>query len=240
MKKTNANPLNNANAVVANLELVSDKQQIAGAKRFGINSENALGVSLPVLRALAKSIGKSHELALRLWKTNIKEARILASMIDEPAAVTEAQMDEWTAGFNSWDVCDQVCSNLFDKTPYAVDKAIAYSKATAEFTRRAGFVLMATYAVHNKKAPDAVFLQFLNTIAATGEDDRDCVKHAISWALRQIGKRNMLLHRQAVQTAKALKAKKGSATRWIGTDALHELEQEKVISRIKQKDTSGK
>jgi 3-methyladenine DNA glycosylase AlkD len=157
-------------------------------------------------------------------------------MIDDPAAVTARQIDEWTAGFNSWDVCDQVCGNLFNKTHLAIDKAIQFSSATEEYIKRAGFVLMATYAVHNKGAADVVFSPFLHCIAREATDDRNFVKKAVNWALRQIGKRNMVLHAQAVQTALAVQKKINSpAARWIAADALRELQQEKTIRRVGQK-----
>ena len=229
--------LNNSEAIIAHLQSVANKDHLAGAKYFGINNQTALGISLPVLRALAKSIGKNHALALELWKTNIHEARILASMIDVPAEVTAEQINEWTAGFQSWDVCDQVCSNLFDKTPFVVDKAIEFSSAKAAYVKRAGFVLMATYAAHNKKAADDIFTRFLNVIAREADDNRNFVKKAINWALRQIGKRNSNLHAKAIQVANGIKKMQSTAARWIAADAIRELQSEKVIAKLIIKET---
>lgn len=139
---------------------------LAGMARFGIDSSKALGAPLPELRKIAKTIKKDHELALELWSTGMHEARIIASLIEEPAKVTPGQMDEWTNDFYSWDLCDQVCGNLFDRTPYVLEKALAYSRHEAEFVKRAGFVLIAEYAVHQKKAPDEVFIQLLPLLSA--------------------------------------------------------------------------
>ena len=235
MKSVHSSMLNNSEAIIAHMQSVANKDRLAGAKHFGINNQTALGISLPVLRALAKSIGKHHVLALELWKTNIHEARILASMIDVPAEVTAEQINEWTADFQSWDVCDQVCSNLFDKTPFAVDKAIEFSSAKAAYVKRAGFVLMAAYAVHNKKAADDIFIRFLDVIIHEEDDNRNFVKKAINWALRQIGKRNIYLHTKAIQVANNMKNMQSPAARWIAADALRELQNEKIIAKIKAK-----
>jgi 3-methyladenine DNA glycosylase AlkD len=235
MKKVQSSALNNVEAIVAHLQSVANKDHLAGAKYFGINNDTALGVPLPALRTLAKSIGKDHLLALQLWETNVHEARILASMIDVAAEVTTEQIDAWTADFQSWDVCDQVCGNLFDKTPFAVDKAIEFSAAKEEYVKRASFVLMASYAVHNKKAPDDVFIEFLDVIAREANDNRNFVKKAINWALRQIGKRNRRLHLKAIQTANAIKEAESPAARWIAADALRELQSEKIIAKMQVK-----
>ena len=196
-----------------------------GMQRFGIDATHALGVSIPALRALAKEIKKDHALALALWETKFHEARILASMIDDPAQVTVRQIDAWVKGFNSWDLCDQVCGNLFDRTAFAVEKAIAFSKRKEEFVKRAGFVLMAEYAVHNKKAEDKVFLAFLPLIEKEACDDRNFVKKAVNWALRQIGKRNARLREAAILTAERILLQDSNAARWIARDALRELKK---------------
>ncbi len=176
-----------------------DKQ---GMARFGINPERALGVRAPVLRLLAKKIGKDHKLASGLWKTKIHEARILASMIDEPEKVTAKQTDQWVKCFNSWDLCDQCCINLFSKLPFAWEKAIDWSKKEEEFERRAGFALMACLAWQNKKANDEKFVKFFPIIKKYANDERNFVKKAVNWALRQIGKRNRTLNKQAINLAK--------------------------------------
>jgi 3-methyladenine DNA glycosylase AlkD len=201
--------------------------------RFGINPDRALGVRVPDLRRLSKEIGTDHRLALALWKTGLHEARILASMVDDPAEVTEAQMEAWVGDFDSWDLCDQCCGNLFDKTPFAFVKAIEWATRDEEFPKRAGFALMAWAAVHDKRAEDRVFLDFLPIIEREAGDERNFVKKAGNWALRQIGKRNPRLHRAALAAAKRMSKRNDSlAARWIGTDAVRELSSEAVKKRL--------
>jgi 3-methyladenine DNA glycosylase AlkD len=201
--------------------------------RFGINPDGALGVRIPDLRRLAKEIGTDHRLALSLWKSGLHEARILASMIDDPAAVTEPQMESWVRDFDSWDVCDQCCGNLFDRTPFAYPKAVEWTSRNEEFVKRAGFALMAWAAVHDKAEDDRVFLEFLPIIEREADDNRNFVKKAVNWALRQIGKRNRRLHRAALAAARRLSKRNDSrAARWIGADALRELSSESVRSRL--------
>jgi 3-methyladenine DNA glycosylase AlkD len=201
--------------------------------RFGINPDRALGVRIPDLRRLAREIGTDHRLALSLWRTRVHEARILASMIDDPTAVTEGQMESWAGDFDSWDLCDQCCGNLFDKTPLAHRKALEWASRDDEFVKRAGFATMAWSVVHDKKAADATFLAFLPVIEREADDDRNFVRKAVNWALRQIGKRNQRLNRAAVGVARRLAKRNDSrAARWIGTDALRELTSEGVRSRL--------
>lgn len=201
--------------------------------RFGINPDRALGVRIPDLRWLAKQVGTDHSLALGLWKTGIHEARILASMIDDPGAVTERQMESWAGDFDSWDLCDQCCGNLFDRTPFAYGKAVEWASRDEEFIKRAGFALMAWAAVHDKSADNRAFLEFLPVIERQANDDRNFVKKAVNWALRQIGKRNRRLNRAAVATARRLaKRADARAARWIGTDAVRELTSEPVRARL--------
>ena len=204
-----------------------------GMARFGIVSENALGISVPELRKLAKEIKKSniaeirHECALSLWKQNIHEAKLLASMIDDPKLVTERQMEEWAYCFYSWDVCDQCCMNLFDKTEFCDKKIREWVKEEKEFVRRAGFALMACAAWHDKKSPDERFLTYLPIIERYSNDDRNFVKKAVNWALRQIGKRNVALRKEALKLAKKLNTvdPKHKTECWIGADAARELEK---------------
>jgi 3-methyladenine DNA glycosylase AlkD len=158
--------------------------------RFGIQTSKALGISIPQLRDIAKRLRTNHELAQKLWKTGLHEARILASMIDDPEKVSEEQMERWAADFDSWDVVDSCCGNLFDETEFAIRKAHEWSKRKEEYIKRAGFVLMAEMAVHDKKASDKTFLDFLPVIVRESSDERNFVKKAVNWALRQIGKRN--------------------------------------------------
>ena len=204
-----------------------------GMARFGINPDRALGVRIPDLRRLAKEVGTDHRLAQALWRTGVHEARIMASMIDDPAKVTERQVESWVADFDSWDLCDQCCGNLFDRLPFAYGKALEWSGRGEEFVKRAAFALMAWSAVHDKAADDRVFLEFLPVIEREAADDRNFVKKAVNWSLRQIGKRNRRLHRAAVASARRLaKRTDSSAARWIGTDALRELESEGLLRRL--------
>jgi 3-methyladenine DNA glycosylase AlkD len=209
--------------IIAQLKTYANPHTVESMTRFGIHPANALGISIPVLRKLANNIGKNHALALQLWNTGIHEARIVASLIDDPALVTEQQMDEWTAGFDSWDVCDLVCLNLFDKTKYTHQKITEWTSHNREFERRAGFVLIAVLAVHDKKASDKDFAQYFPLIEAYAEDDRNFVKKAVNWALRQIGKRNAALGKKALIVAQKLKTSTSKSARWIGSDAYREL-----------------
>jgi len=206
-------------------------------KRFGISGESIYGISIPEVRSLAKKTGPSHELAIELWKSGVHEARILASMIDDPRRVTPGQMEEWVHDFDSWDLCDQCCGNLFDKTELAYAKAKEWSTRKAEFERRAGFALMAELAVHDKKTSDQEFLKFLAIIEKKGGDDnRNFVRKAVNWALRQIGKRNSQLNAAAITAALRMSEKKDlPATKWIATDALHELRSNSVQKKLKRK-----
>lgn len=217
--------MDDVDSILALLRENADPASLSGMSRFGIDTSTALGVRIPVLRKLARTIGKDHGLALRLWDTGVHEARILASMIDIPSKVTQKQIRDWTADFNSWDVCDQVCGNLFDKTPFAVMYAKKFCRHKDEFIKRAGFVLMAEMAVHDKKAPDAVFFEFLPMIEEEAWDDRNFVKKAVNWALRQIGKRNKSLLKPAVATAERIALQQSKSARWIARDALRELEK---------------
>ncbi|MBI5358996.1 MAG: DNA alkylation repair protein [Planctomycetes bacterium] len=211
--------------IVAELKAHANPKNVAGMARYGINPHNTLGVSIPFLRGLAKKIGKNHALALELWDSGIHEARILAGMIDGPSLVTSAQMDRWAGEFDSWDVCDQVCSNLFDKTPFAYEKAVKWSKSKKEFVKRAGYVMMAALSVHDKRANDEKFIGFFPLITAGALDERNFVKKAVNWAVRQIGKRNRNLNKKAIALAKKIQKLDSKSARWIAADALRELER---------------
>jgi 3-methyladenine DNA glycosylase AlkD len=201
--------------------------------RFGIDTRNALGVTVTELRGLARRIGRDHDLAAALWQSEIHEARLLATMVDEPSSVTEAQMERWVSDITSWDLCDQLCGNLFDRTPYAFEKALGWSRRDEEFVKRAGFALMATSAVHRKDVSDARFEVFLPAISAQATDDRNYVKKAVSWALRQIGKRSPSLNRKAIATAREIERIDARAARWIARDVLRELESPAVRDRLR-------
>jgi len=196
---------------------------VAGMARYGINRKGTLGVPMPVLRKLAKEAGRSHELAAELWASGIHEARILATLIDDPARVTGRQMDRWVSDLDSWDVCDQACQNLFRYTPSAFAKAAQWARARREFVRRAGFSLMAGLAVKARTASDAQFEVFFPLIAEAAVDDRNMVKKAVNWALRQIGKRNPALCAKAIALAEQIRNRDCRAARWVAADALHEL-----------------
>jgi len=200
--------------------------------RFGINPVNCLGISIPDLRGIAKDTGKDHELALKLWESEINEAKILACMVDDPKLVTESQLEMWVNDFNSWDVCDQCCNKLFDKTAFAWQKAVEWSANNEEFVKRAGFVMMAQLAVHNKKADDKRFEAFFPIIIRESTDERNFVKKAVNWALRQIGKRNLSLNKKAKKIAKEILRVNSKSARWIATDALRELESIEVQKRL--------
>lgn len=219
--------------VLVRLREKARADQLDGMARYGMVTKNRLGVSVPDMRRLAKELGKDHGLALQLWKTGVQEARILAALIDEPHAVTEEQMEEWVKDFNSWDVCDQVCMNLFDKTPHAWKKVRDWSVREEEFVRRAAFSLIACLAWHDKKADDKMFVNLLPVIQDAATDERNYVKKAVNWALRHIGKRNLSLNREALQTARLIQKIDSRAARWIASDAIRELEGEAVQRRLK-------
>ncbi len=215
--------------VMTRLRSLANADNVAGMARFGINPANTLGVSIPTLRKLAREAGRDHALALRLWRSGVHEARILAGMVDDPARVTSAQMERWALDFDSWDVCDQVCSNLFDRTPFAWEKATAWARRDEEYVRRAGFTLMACLAVHDKSAPDARFEPFFALIVAGATDERNYVKKAVNWALRQTGKRNAALRTRAIAVAERVRRLDSRAARWVASDALRELRAREAI-----------
>jgi 3-methyladenine DNA glycosylase AlkD len=220
-------------AILTSLKSLARPENIAGMARYGINPHRTYGVSMPVLRQLAREIGKDHRLAAGLWSSGIHEARILATLVDDPALVTEDQMDRWVDDLDSWDVCDQCCNNLFSRTLMAYRKAVEWSTAQKEFIKRAGFVLMATLAVRDKKASDGQFELFFTNIRAGATDNRNFVKKAVNWALRQIGKRNLNLNRKAIKTAEHIRQIDSASARWIAADALRELTDPAVQKRLK-------
>jgi 3-methyladenine DNA glycosylase AlkD len=205
------------------LRAKASRRNVRGMARFGMSTEGRLGVSVPEMRRIARLAGKDHRLALALWQTGIAEARIVASMVAEPDKVTARQMDTWVIGLDSWDICDQVCGNLWDKTPFAWSKARAWARREEEFVRRAGFALIACLAWHDKAAADARFVAMLPVIRRGAVDERNFVKKAVSWALRAIGKRNPDLRRRALRLAQELRDGEGRFGRWVGADAVREL-----------------
>ncbi len=212
-------------ALLAHLRSCRNDRNIASQRRFGVTPRTEqLGIPIPVLRRLARPLRRRHDLALALWEQPVHEARLLAAFVEDPARVTVRQMGAWVRAFDSWDVCDQVCGNVFDRTPYAVARPHLWSRRREEFVKRAGFVLMASLAVHRKELPDAVFLDFLPVIARESDDERNYVKKAVNWALRQIGKRNPRLRRAAIAEARRIQKLDSRTARWIAADALRELQ----------------
>lgn len=199
--------------------------QLDAMARFGLTGDGRLGLTVPTLRRLAREFGRDHPLALALWDTGIPDAQLLAGMVAEPAKLTVAQMDHWVAGMRAWDVCDQACLNAFVKSPLAWEAVPRWAARQPEFEKRAGFALLAVAAVHQKARPDADFLARLPLIEAAADDDRNFVRKAVNWALRQIGKRSPGLREQALAVAERLCLREEKSARWIGQDARRELAQ---------------
>lgn len=220
--------------ILDKLKSMGRPDQLEGMSRYGMSTNNRLGVSIPILRKMAKEIGKNHDLALKLWESGIQEARILASMVDEPEKVTNVQMEKWVADFNSWDVCDQVCMNLFEKVSSVRKKIEAWSKREEEFVKRSAYTLIACFVWHNKSLSDDEILQFVPVIKRGANDDRNYVKKAVSWALRHVGKRNRYLNKNAIQAAESLSELDCRSARWIMSDVLRELKSEKIQQRLNQ------
>lgn len=210
----------------------ASQKNVEGMARFGINTQKAFGIPIPALRAKAKEYKCRHDVALGLWRTGFHEARLMAGMIADPALLKSEVIDEWVQEFNSWDVCDQCCSNVLYKTPYVYDKIKEYAHAEAEFVRRTAFVLIAVLAVHDKTLKDEDFLTYLKLVEEYSQDERNFVRKAVNWALRQIGKRNLNLNGVATDVARRLSKSENCSARWIGNDALRELTSDKTIAFI--------
>ncbi len=220
---------------LARLRALADPQAVRGMARFGISLDGTLGVTVPALRKLAQELGKDHALAQRLWESGIHEARILAALVDEPEMVSGEQAERWVRDLDSWDVCDQWCANLLWATPFAYDKAVEWSEREQEFVRRAGFALMASLAWKDKGASDGRFEPFFAAIVAGARDERNFVKKAVNWALRQIGKRSPHLNRRAIATAQGIQRLDSRSARWIASDALRELTGDAVQERLRRR-----
>jgi 3-methyladenine DNA glycosylase AlkD len=218
---------------LAELRRSGSVRNVEGMARFGIRAKNVYGVAKPKMDALARRIGRNHELALRLWDSGVHDARILAGMVDEARSVTASQMDRWVRDFDNWDVCDGTCCHLFVYATPAWQKAVQWSRRKAEFQKRAGFALMAYLAVHDKHRSDAKYLQLLPIIGREAGDDRNFVRKAVNWALRQIGKRSLKLNRAAIQEALRIQRLNSPAAHWIAGDALRELRSEAVQRRLR-------
>ena len=224
-----------AGVILKRLRSVANPRNVEGMARFGISSRNTLGISVNGLRRIAKEIGRDHRLAQELWESGVHEARILAVLIDDSHLVTEQQMERWVKDIDSWDICDGCSYHLFDKTPFAYRKAMEWSRRKEEFVKRAAFAMMAALVVHDKQAVDAKFLPFLPPIRRESTDERNFVKKAVNWALRQIGKRNVALNKAAIKTAQEIRKIDSPSARWIAADALRELESEAVQKRLRKR-----
>ena len=225
----------NFDDIISKLKTMSNPDAIKGMARFGITPENTFGVSIPNLRKIAKETKKNHALAQQLWESGFRESMILASMVDEPEMLTEEQMELWVLDFDYWEICDQCCMNLFEKTGFAYEKAVEWSSRDEEFVKRAGFVLMARLAVSDKQADDSMFVQFFPIMLREADDERNFVKKAVNWALRQIGKRNLDLNVKAIETAWEMQKIDSRSARWIASDAIRELRGETIQKRLRKK-----
>jgi len=223
--------------IISKLESLKNPKNVEGMARFGIRPKTKVfGIPIPETRKIAKIIGKNHELALKLWDSGIHEARILAGYIAEPEKITEKQFEKWVKGFDSWDVVDQVCSATLDKISFVQKKIFELANRKEEFVRRTAFTLICCLTVHDKKMLDKEFTKFFTLIKKASTDERNFVKKAVNWALRQIGKRNKKLNAQAIKLAKEIKKIDSKSAKWIASNALSELTNEKVLKRIKDKD----
>lgn len=220
--------------VLDELKSMEDQSCVEGMARYGIRSEKVYGISMTKLMKIKKRVGRDHELAAELWTSGIHDARMLACLIDDPKLVTEEQMDTWAEDFDNWAICDGCCGHLFDMSPFAYRKAREWTARDEEFVRRAGFSLIAALTVHDKKADDDAFLQFLPAIRRAATDERNYVSKAVNWALRQIGKRNPRLNRDAIRVAEQLGKLDSRSARWIAADALRELRSEPVRERFRR------
>jgi len=240
MSKVRPETVPTLSVVMAQLKKAGARSVVQGRSRYGINAGASFGVSAPKLHAMAKAIGRDHRLAGQLWKTGIHDARLLAALVDDSSRVTGPQMERWVRQFRSWDVCDNCCGVLFDKTLVARRKAMEWSFADAEYVKRAGFVMMAALAVHDKAAADEIYLPFLKRIKEAADDERNFVRKAVNWALRQIGKRNIRLNARALDVAVTLTSSESSDARWVGADALRELRSDTVQQRLQRKESTHK
>jgi 3-methyladenine DNA glycosylase AlkD len=234
MSSLRVNPIG-FNDVIMELRRLADPAVAKGLIRFGLPAQKALGITAPRLRALAKRIGRNQALSLKLWTTGIHEARVLAALIGEPDEVTKRQMARWARDFDSWGVCDACCVVLFVHTPHSMEMAFRWSRDKREYVKRAGFVLMASMAVHQKALADREFVPMLRAIREQSADERGFVKKAVNWALRQIGKRNLHLNMLAIETGTKIQSLDSPSARWIASDALRELRSDAVRRRLKLK-----
>jgi 3-methyladenine DNA glycosylase AlkD len=221
--------------IINALNSQASQENVAGMARFGINSRNTLGISMYVLRKMARDIKKDHALALKLWASGIHEARMLAGFVDEPDKVTAAQLEQWAGDFDSWDIVDQTAA-LISQTPFVIPKILEWSRRDEEFVKRAAFALIAELSFYNKELSDADFEQFFQVIKNAAADERNFVKKAVNWALRNIGKRNQALNRRAIEVAREIKLMDSRSARWIAADALRELSSGAIQQRLAKRE----
>jgi len=222
-------------AAIAKLKRLATKRTLEGMARFAIPSDNALGVAVGDIRKVAKSVGRSHDLAAALWETGCYEARLLSAFVDEPERVTPAQMDRWCRDFDSWAVCDTVCFHLFDRSPHAWKKVTAWANRKGEFQKRASFALLACLALHDRKTDEEPFAESLELIEAAASDERNFVKKGVNWALRAVGRRSLPLNSLAVALGRRLAESKNATERWVGKDALRELVRPDVQKKLRSR-----
>lgn len=222
--------------IIDTMQGLANPENVKGMARFGISSANTLGISMPEIRNMAKIIKRDHFLAIQLWDSGIHEAKILAALIADPKVITMEMMDKWVSEFDSWDVCDQVCGNLFEKTPYYDTKIFEWAIDEREYVRRASFALIAYCAVHQKKRNDDEFLQYFEIILQYSTDERNFVKKAVNWAIRQIGKRSFYLNEKALELCTNIQQihPNSKSAKWITADAIRELNDDKIRARIKR------
>jgi 3-methyladenine DNA glycosylase AlkD len=225
----------NVQTVLAELERLGTKEGRDGMARYAIVAPKMFGVSMTQMKAIAKPFGRDHELAAALWETGWYEARTITAFIDEPARVTPTQMDRWANDFDNWAICDSICFHLFDRTPHAYTKIEQWSTRRGEFQKRAAFALLASVALHDKKAPDANFVACLPLIEAAATDERNFVKKGVIWALRGVGGRNKTLNAKALAVAKRLAASDDRTARSIGKEVIRELAKPAPAKRLESR-----
>jgi 3-methyladenine DNA glycosylase AlkD len=219
-------------AILAELERTGTKAGRDGMQRYGIVAPKMFGVSVGTMQKMSKPLGRQHELAAALWDTGWYEARMMAAFIDEPSRVTPAQMDRWASGFDNWAICDHHCFHLFDRTPYAYDKIEQWSTKHGEFQKRAAFALLASVALHDKKAPDEKFVPCLSLIEKAATDDRNFVRKSVVWALRSVAGRNMSLNTKSLAVARRLAESDDRTARSIGKEVIRELAKPAAVKRL--------
>ena len=217
--------MSHVNEIIEWLRSQRNDNNVEGMSRFGINTSTAFGVKMPVLRAKVKIYKKDMTLSLELWKTGFHEARMMAGFIADPKKITEKEMDDWVKDFNSWDICDVVCFGVFCKTEFYDKKIFEYAGNDSEYIRRAAFAMIAGLALTDKKLPDEAYYRYFDLIEKYSFDERNFVRKAVNWALRQIGKRNKALCQMALECAHQIKQQPHKSARWIASDAIRELEQ---------------